>query len=107
MAPARWERVTVAGNAHGGVAGSGGAAPAPRGPRPDAAAEREARKTLARVERALDRIHAQEARLHEQMARAATDPDRLAALTAELADLTDQEARLEKEWMEVSEVLED
>ena len=91
----------------GAVAGSGGTAPAPRGPRPDAAAEREARKTLARVERALDRIHAQEARLHEQMARAATDPDRLAALTAELSDLTDQEARLEEEWMEVSEVLED
>ena len=89
------------------AAGNGGTSPARAGARPDAAAEREARKTLARVERALDRIHAQEARLHEQMAQAATDPDRLASLTAELADLTDQESRLEEEWMEVSEVLED
>ncbi|MGD8199520.1 ABC-F family ATP-binding cassette domain-containing protein [Ornithinimicrobium sp. W1679] len=86
----------------------GGAAAASRvGARADAAAVREARKTLARVERSLDRLHAQEARLHEQMAQAATDPDRLTALTAELAALTDQEARLEEEWMEVSEVVQD
>ncbi|HSP61185.1 MAG TPA: ABC-F family ATP-binding cassette domain-containing protein, partial [Ornithinimicrobium sp.] len=98
--------VVPAGAARSG--GGGGTAPTGRDVvRADAAAVREARKTLTRVERTLDRLHAQEARLHEQMARAATDPDRLTVLTAELADLTDQEARLEEEWMEVSEVLED
>jgi predicted nucleic acid-binding Zn-ribbon protein len=64
---------------------------------------REARKTLARVERALDRIHEEEAALHDQMAQAATDPTRLAQLTEALRTLTDQEEELELEWLEASE----
>ncbi|QFG67735.1 ABC-F family ATP-binding cassette domain-containing protein [Ornithinimicrobium pratense] len=71
---------------------------------PSAAQVREARKTLARVERALDRLHEQEAAVHEQMASAATDPDELARLTARLAKMHAQEEALETEWLEVSEV---
>ncbi|MFK5633318.1 MULTISPECIES: ABC-F family ATP-binding cassette domain-containing protein [unclassified Ornithinimicrobium] len=67
---------------------------------------REARKTLARVEKGLDRVHAQEARLHDQMAGAATDPAQLSRLTAELAALHDQEEALELEWLEASEAAE-
>ncbi len=71
-----------------------------------AAQVREARKTLTRVERALDRIHAEEARLHEQMADAATDPQRLTTLTETLRGLGEQEEALELEWLEASEAAE-
>ncbi|MGO0574833.1 ABC-F family ATP-binding cassette domain-containing protein [Ornithinimicrobium panacihumi] len=71
-----------------------------------AAQVREARKTLARVEKALDKLHTQEARLHEEMATAATDPTRLTELTAQLAELGAQEEALELEWLEASEIVE-
>ncbi|GAA1137771.1 ABC-F family ATP-binding cassette domain-containing protein [Ornithinicoccus hortensis] len=89
---------------------AGGAAPAapagaqPEGPSP--AQAREARKALARVEKALDKLHARQAQLHERMAEAATDPEALADLTAELAEVTAQEEALEAEWLEAAEVVE-
>jgi hypothetical protein len=97
-----------------GRPGRGPAAPAVGAPASDAsgvagasayspAQVREARKTLTRVERALDRIHAEEAALHDQMAAAATDPQRLSELTETLALLTEQEESLELEWLEASE----
>ncbi|MDO5740731.1 MAG: ABC-F family ATP-binding cassette domain-containing protein [Ornithinimicrobium sp.] len=67
---------------------------------------REARKTLARVEKALDRLHTRLAGLHEQMAAAATDAPRLAQLTAAVHELAGQEAALELEWLEASEAAE-
>ncbi|WP_010148085.1 ABC-F family ATP-binding cassette domain-containing protein [Serinicoccus profundi] len=67
---------------------------------------REARKTLARVEKALDRLHTQQTRLHDEMAAAATDPDELARLTAKNAELGEQEEALELEWLEASEAAE-
>jgi ATP-binding cassette subfamily F protein uup len=82
-----------------GVAGSGGSSFTP-------AQVREARKTLARVEKALERLHTQQGRLHEQMAASATDPDELGRLTAQAADLTAREGALETEWLEASEVAE-
>jgi ATPase subunit of ABC transporter with duplicated ATPase domains len=94
-------------------AGAAGPAGAPATVAPGAASSsftpaqvREARKTLARVEKGLDRVHAQEARLHDQMVGASTDPDRLARLTAELAALHEQEEALELEWLEASEAAE-
>ncbi|MGZ4437300.1 MAG: ABC-F family ATP-binding cassette domain-containing protein [Nocardioidaceae bacterium] len=67
--------------------------------------QREARKTVQRIEKQLARIAEQEARLHEQMAAAATDHERLAALGAELSALTDEKDALELEWLEAAELL--
>ena len=75
-------------------------------PTASAAEVREARKTLARVEKALDKLHTREAELHEQMAASATDVARLGELTAALAELGAQEEALELEWLEASEVAE-
>ncbi|WP_131103612.1 ABC-F family ATP-binding cassette domain-containing protein [Ornithinimicrobium sufpigmenti] len=86
---------------------AGGPAGGPPASGPSAAQVREARKTLARVERSLDRLHEQEAAIHEQMASAATDPEELARLTARLAEMHAQEEALETEWLEASEVAAD
>ena len=85
------------------TAASGGAGAAPVF---SAAQSREARKTLARVERALDRLHEREARLHKRMAAAATDPGALTQLTAELAEVTAEEDSLEAQWLEASDAAE-
>ncbi|MFK5688795.1 ATP-binding cassette domain-containing protein [Ornithinimicrobium sp. LYQ92] len=88
----------------GGSGSGGGSGPAGAAGEGFSPAEvREARKTLARVEKALDRLHTQQGRLHEQMAAAATDPDELARLIAADADLIAQEDALELEWLEASE----
>ncbi len=92
----------ASGVASGGAAPGGGGAPG-GGAGYSPAQVREARKTLARVERALDRIHAEEAVLHDAMAAASTDPQRLSELTGTLARLTEQEESLEMEWLEASE----
>ncbi len=100
-------RGTAAGNgsaaSSASSAGPEAAAGAATGTAYTAAQVREARKTLTRVERALDRIHEEEALLHEQMVSAATDPERLAVLTEALRTLTEQEEALELEWLEASE----
>ncbi|WP_151526942.1 ABC-F family ATP-binding cassette domain-containing protein [Serinicoccus kebangsaanensis] len=99
-----------AGRQQEGMPSRGGAVGAPAPGAPAAtytpAQVREARKTLARVEKALDRLHTQQTRLHEQMAAAATDPEELARLTRQDAELAAQEEALETEWLESSEVAE-
>ena len=92
--------------ARGGGRPVGAASGAEVGPAFSAAQVREARKVLARVERALDRLHDQEAKIHEQMASAATDPEELSRLTAQLAEISAQEEELEGEWLEASEAAE-
>lgn len=69
-------------------------------------AAREARKEVARIERALDKLTAREAELHEAMAEAATDFDRLRALNEDLATLTAERDDLEAAWLEASEAAE-
>ena len=103
--------VPVASDSAGGAGMSSGAPlssarSADAGATYSAAQVREARKTLARVERALDRLHDQQADLHEQMAAAATDPIELAKLTDQLAALSGQEEDLELEWLEASDMAE-
>jgi ATP-binding cassette subfamily F protein uup len=78
---------------------------APRAPGAGGAS-REARKEIARLERALDKLTTREAQLHEDMATAATDYDRLRALQAELAALTGERDDLEGAWLEASEAAE-
>jgi ATP-binding cassette subfamily F protein uup len=70
------------------------------------ASAREARKTLARVERQLDRLAAAEESLHAELAAHATDHERLLDLDARLRVLTDERLRLEEEWLEAASVLE-
>ncbi len=77
------------------------AAPAPATP----AEQREARKTLARVEKALARIQDREQRLHAEMADAASDHAALARLHRQLRDLAAEEAGLEEEWLAAAEVI--
>ena len=69
-----------------------------------AAEVREARKTIARVEKALQRIHEKEARLHAEMATAANDHTVLARLTGQLRELAAQESALEEEWLVAAEI---
>jgi ATP-binding cassette subfamily F protein uup len=83
-------------------------APAPAAPAPRKAggAAREARKEIARIERALDKLTTRETELHEAMAQAATDFDRLRALNEELATLAGERDDLEAAWLEASEAAE-
>ena len=74
--------------------------------RPNQAVVREARKEVARLERALEKLEAREAQLHEDMAAAATDFQRLRELQDELAQAAGERERLEAAWLESSEALE-
>jgi ABC transport system ATP-binding/permease protein len=67
---------------------------------------REARKEIARLERALDRLSQREVDLHEAMAAAATDHERLRELQSELAALAAEREEAEASWLETSEALE-
>ena len=102
------DRATVRGASRGAQAAPSASATSATAAAPahSAAEVREARKTLARVERALDRLHEEEVLLHDQMAAAATDPGRLAELTEAQRVLREQEEALEQEWLEASEVAE-
>jgi ATP-binding cassette subfamily F protein uup len=93
---------------HAAEAAEAAASPAAAAPRAPGAggASREARKEIARLERALDKLTAREAKLHEDMAAAATDYDRLRELQAELAALTAERDDLEGAWLEASEAAE-
>ncbi|HWM73416.1 MAG TPA: ABC-F family ATP-binding cassette domain-containing protein [Nocardioides sp.] len=70
------------------------------------AEEREARKTLARLDRQLARIAAQEAELNAAIAEHAHDYTRLAELSAALNTLAAERDAVEHEWLEAAEVLE-
>jgi ATP-binding cassette subfamily F protein uup len=86
---------------------------APERPRPSgaseartsAAGERDARKTLTRVERQLQRVGTREQELHQQLAAAATDHERLIELTAQLQRVVAEKDALEQEWLEAAEHL--
>ena len=81
------------------AAGRGQAAPVA-----DAVAQREARKTLARVERQLSRLAEREARLHEAMAAAAADHQAVLGLDRDLRALIAEREDLEVQWLEAAEV---
>ncbi|QDO89781.1 ABC-F family ATP-binding cassette domain-containing protein [Ornithinimicrobium ciconiae] len=90
---------TAAGSAGGGSAAGG----APAGP--SAAETREARKTIARVEKALARLEEREARMHEQMVASATDAGAMMRLTTELDELHAEREALELEWLEAADLV--
>jgi ABC transport system ATP-binding/permease protein len=103
------ERRAAAEESPGHAEGSPGHAEgSPRRPKAGAgsAEEREARKTLARVEKQLARIAEREAELHTELAEHATDYERLARLGADLDTLRAEKEELELEWLEAADVLE-
>ncbi|MFN8196428.1 MAG: ABC-F family ATP-binding cassette domain-containing protein [Nocardioidaceae bacterium] len=69
------------------------------------AEERAARKTLARLDRALARLSEDEAVVSAQIADAAQDYERLATLSARLDELHAERSRLEDEWLVAAEIL--
>jgi ATP-binding cassette subfamily F protein uup len=82
----------------------------PSAPAPDgdpsagsAAAQRTARKDLARLDRQLSRLNTRIATVHARMAEHASDFVRLAALDTELTELTGDRERLEHAWLEAAE----
>ena len=92
------------GGADGGVAAGGsgqGAGGEP--PRVDAAAERQRKKDLSRIEGQLEKVAAEIERLHAQMAEAATDFARLADLDRALRDAEARNERLEEAWLETAD----
>jgi ABC-type multidrug transport system ATPase subunit len=72
-------------------------------PKQDAAAQRSARKELARLERQLAKVSARIAEVHEEMAAAASDYVRLGDLDVELAALCAEHDALETAWLETAD----
>ena len=66
---------------------------------------REARKTMARVEKQLARLATREDRVHTDMAGAATDHERVLALNRELREIVDEREVLELDWLEAAEIV--
>jgi len=85
-------------------------APAPVAETPKAARgsaeEREARKTLARLDRQLERVSVREEELNAAIVAAGQDYERLTALSAELQEVAAERDALELEWLEAAELLE-
>jgi ABC transport system ATP-binding/permease protein len=77
--------------------GAGGSTPA---------AQRDAKKTMARIDRQLSKVGNRESELHAQLAEAATDYEKLAELDAKLREVTAEKEALEEEWLEAAAVLE-
>jgi ABC transport system ATP-binding/permease protein len=75
------------------------------GPEVSAAEQREARKTVARIDRQLAKLADQEAALHSQLAEHASDYEKLAELDARLRDLVAQKDALEEEWLDAATLL--
>ena len=88
---------------------SGAATGAAAGARPSTGPSqielREARKELARVERALARLAEREERVHAQMAREATDHVAVLRLNADLRAIIDERDELELAWLAAAEIV--
>ncbi|QZY29615.1 ABC-F family ATP-binding cassette domain-containing protein [Nocardioides coralli] len=75
-------------------------------PKVGSAEEREARKTLARVDKQLARLAEREAEVSAQVEAAGQDYERLAELGGVLRELQDERDALELEWLEAAELVE-
>ena len=80
----------------------------PRAARPsaNAAAARQARKDLTRVENQLEKASAAIEKLHHAMTRHAADYEKLTSLQAELTAAEAHHAALETQWLDLAEALE-
>src|SRR3954453_20029135 len=87
------------------LAASAADAPESAGPVLSAAEQREARKTVARIDRQLTNLAEQEAALHAQLAEHASDYEKLAELDARLRELLAHKESLEEEWLDAAALL--
>jgi ATP-binding cassette subfamily F protein uup len=69
---------------------------------PGSAAERAAKKEIARLERQIDKLSAREDELHAELAANATDYTKLTDLGAALSAVEAEKASLEERWLEVA-----
>ncbi|GAA4719916.1 ABC-F family ATP-binding cassette domain-containing protein [Isoptericola chiayiensis] len=93
--------------ASGGEPTSRGATSAPSDaatPAPSAADQRQAKKTVQRLEKQLARLTDEEARLHERMAADPTDFEATTKLDARLRELGAEKDELEMQWLEAAEL---
>ncbi len=67
--------------------------------------QREARKTVARIDRQLAKLADREARLHAEMVEHSADYEQLAAIDVQLRELTGEKEALEEEWLEAASLL--
>jgi ATP-binding cassette subfamily F protein uup len=85
--------------------------PSPAAPDPSAADQREARKTVNRIDRQLTKLANRETELHAEIAEHAAanagDYERLAELDARLRELTTEKEALEEEWLTAAAVLDE
>jgi ABC transport system ATP-binding/permease protein len=79
------------------------APPMQAAPPSDAAEQRTARKTLARLERRLAMLTKRVEQLNGAMADAGTDPDKLVELDAELRTIRAEQDEVEDEWLTAAE----
>ncbi len=70
-----------------------------------AAEQRNARKTLARLERRLETLNTRIKRLNEEMAAAGADPDRLTELDARLRTVRAEQEELEEQWLTAADLV--
>jgi septal ring factor EnvC (AmiA/AmiB activator) len=64
---------------------------------------RQAKKELARLERAIARLEQREADLHTQLAEHATDYEKVAALDTELRSVQAERSRTEDAWLALAD----
>jgi len=69
-----------------------------------AAEQRNARKTLARLERRLETLNTRIKRLNEEMAEAGADADRLTELDTQLRTVRTEQEELEEQWLTAAEL---
>jgi ATP-binding cassette subfamily F protein uup len=101
-------RTAASGTAVAAPAGAapGGRGGAPGGLVPGSAAERAAKKEIARLERQIEKLSAREDELHALLAANATDYTKLTQLGAQLSAVEAEKATLEERWLEVAAALE-
>ncbi len=82
------------------------AASADGGGGPSPAEQRDARKTMARIERQLSRLAEREERIHAAMAESASDHTTVLDLNRELREVVDEREGLELEWLQAADLVE-
>ena len=76
------------------------------GPTASPADQREARKTMNRVEKQLSKLATREERIHTAMAEHVADHAKVLELNQELREIVDEREVLELEWLEAADILE-
>jgi ABC-type multidrug transport system ATPase subunit len=103
MPPTTGYAVPPAASSAAASAGASGAGSGDAGP--TQIQQREARKEMARIERALTRLAEREDRVHAQMAKEATDHLAVLRLNGDLRAIVDERDDLEMAWLAAAEIV--